>query len=120
VVIPAARQRARRALDRLGLSASQADDVRRLLRDEHRQLEAVRQALEVCRRDLDRALGRVQPDSSLVLELTLEERVLKQREQALAAGLEQSLVRLLRPDQATRLRGLAPASLGDLLMRLSA
>jgi len=119
-VIPVARQRARRALERLSLSESQADGVRRLLRDEHRQLQAVRQALEVCRRDLDRALSRALPDSSLVLELTLEERVLKQREQALVAGFERSLVALLRPDQATRLKGLAPAALGDMLARLSA
>jgi len=119
-VIPAARQRARRALQRLSLSESQAESVRRLLRNEHRQLEAVRQVLGDCRRELDRALSRTPPDSVLVLELTAEERVLREREQALAAGLERSLAALLRPDQATRLKGLAPAALGDMLVRLSA
>ena len=116
----AARQRARRAMERLSLSESQSEDVRRLLRDEHRQLEAVRQALEDCRRELDRVLGRAVPDSAVVLELTLEERVLRARERALVADLERSLVALLRPEQATRLRGLAPAALGDMLVRLSA
>jgi hypothetical protein len=119
-VIPAARQRARRALRRLSLSESQARSVRRVLRDEHRQLEAVRLALDGCRRELARALSRAVPDSALVLELTLEERVLEGREQALGASLEQSLVALLRPEQATRLRGLGPDSLGDMLVRLSA
>jgi DNA repair ATPase RecN len=119
-VIPAARQRARRALQRLSLSEAQAETVRRALRDQYRQLEAVREALDDCRRDLARALSRALPDSALVLELSLEERVLEERQQALAAGLERSLVALLRPEQATRLRGLAPAALGDMLVRLSA
>ena len=107
-------------MERLSLSEAQSEDVRRLLRDEHRQLEAVRQALEDCRRELDRVLGRAVPDSAVVLELTLEERVLRARERDLVADLERSLVALLRPQQATRLRGLAPAALGDMLLRLSA
>jgi hypothetical protein len=119
-MIAAARQRARRAVQRLSLSASQAETVRRALRDEHRQLEAVRRTLNDCRRELDRVLGRALPDSALVLELTVEERVLKAREQTLAAGLERSLVALLRPEQATRVRGLAPGALDDMLVRLSA
>jgi hypothetical protein len=107
-------------MERLSLSESQWENVRRLLRHEHRQLEVVRRALDDCRRELDRVLGRALPDSELVLELTLEERVLQERERALAADLERSLVALLRPEQATRLRGLAPAALDDMLLRLSA
>jgi hypothetical protein len=119
-VIPAARQRARRALQRLSLSDAQAERVRHLLRDEYRQMEAARQALDDCRRELGRALGRPLPDSGLVLELTVEERLLRERERALAAALERTLAALLRPEQATRLRGLAPSALGDMLVRLSA
>ena len=94
--------------------------MRHLLRDDRRQLEAARQALSACRRELGRAMIGPSPDSTLVLELALEERVLEAREQELAGDLEESLVALLRPEQATRLRGLAPAALGDMLVRLSA
>jgi len=105
---------------RLGLSEVQAEALRGLVRDEHRRLEAARQALAECRRELDRALSRPLPDSATVLELTIEERVLEARERELASDLEGALVGLLRPEQARRLQGLAPAAFGDMLVRLSA
>jgi hypothetical protein len=55
-----------------------------------------------------------------VFELTVQERVLRQREGELAAALERLLAGLLRPEQAVRLRALPPAVLGDVLGRLCA
>jgi hypothetical protein len=94
--------------------------VRRLLRDERGHLEAARQRLDECRRDLDAALAGSAPDSRTVLELTVEERLLVDKERALAARVEQRVAGLLRPEQALRLRALAPPALGDLLGRLCA
>jgi Spy/CpxP family protein refolding chaperone len=119
-MIAGARQRARRALRRLSLTPSQAQSVARLLRDERRQLETVRQLLAECRRLLREALAVPEPDSTNVLELTTHERLLLRRERQLVAQIETSLAALLRPDQAVRLRGLAPEALGDLLGRLCA
>ncbi len=117
-VIASARQRARRAFRRLSLTESQAQEARRLLGDDRRQLEAARELLAECRRQLGRALAAAPPDPAVVLELTTQERLLESRERQLQARLEQSLAALLRPDQALRLRGLAPAALGDVLGRI--
>jgi hypothetical protein len=119
-VIASARQRARRALRRLSLTEAQAEEARRLLREDRRQLEAARDLLAECRRRLREALAALAPapDSALVLELSLEERLLEARQSAICARLERSLVTLLRPEQATRFRGLAPAAVGDMLGRI--
>src|SRR5512144_1589755 len=116
----ASRQRVRRALVRLGLSRAQAAAARRLLQDDRRQWEAARQRLAECRRDLAAALAGPAPDSLAVLELTLEERLLAERERALTAALERRMAALLRPEQAVRLRALAPPALGDVLGRICA
>jgi hypothetical protein len=113
-----ARQRARRALRRLSLTESQARRVRRLLRDDRRQLAAAEEVLDECRHELGRALAAPEPDSTQLLELTVQERLLEKRERELTARLEDSLAALLRPDQALRLRALAPEALGDVLGRL--
>ena len=113
-----ARQRARRAARRLSLTEAQAEGARRLLPDDRRQLQAVEALLAEARRQLREALRAPSPDSALLLELTLQERLLGERERAMSARLERSLAALLRPDQATRLRGLAPAAVGDLLGRI--
>ena len=121
-VIAAARQRARRAFQRLSLSEAQAVAARRLLKDDRLQLEAAQGRLAECRRDLREALAAPGPDSAAVLELTLEERLLEEKERAASARLERSLAALLRPEQVTRLRTLAPAAVGDMLgsdLRLS-
>lgn len=119
-MIASVRQRARRAVQRLSLTESQAETVRRLLRDDRRQLEAAEKLLEECRRELSAALAGPVPDSTEVLELTVQERLLQGRERALSARLEAELARLLRPEQARRLRALPPASVGALLGRLCA
>jgi Spy/CpxP family protein refolding chaperone len=119
-VISSARQRARRALLRLSLTESQAETARHLLRDDRRQLEAAKQLLRECRRELHEALAGPVPDSAEVLELTLQERLLEGRERALSARLETELERLLRPEQARRLRALPPAAIGALLGRICA
>lgn len=113
-----ARQRARRALRRLSLTGSQAERVRRLLRGDRRQLAAAAEMLEECRHELGRALAAPEPDSTQLLELTVQERLLERRERELTARLEDSLAALLRPDQVLRLRALAPEALGDVLGRL--
>ncbi len=117
-MIAAARQRARRAFQRLSLSEAQAVAARRLLKDDRLQLEAAQARLAECRRDLREALAAPGPDSAAVLELTLEERLLEEKERAASARLEQSLAALLRPEQVTRLRTLAPAAVGDMLGRI--
>jgi Spy/CpxP family protein refolding chaperone len=116
----ASRQRVRRALVRLGLTRAQATAVRRLLADDRRQWEAAGQRLAECRRDLAAALAGPAPDSLSVLELTLEERLLAEKERELAAQLEHGMAALLRPEQAVRLRALAPPALGDVLGRICA
>ena len=117
-MIASARQRARRALLRLSLTESQLEEARRLLRTERRQAEAARELLAECRARLEEALARPAPDSVLVLELTVEERLLVERERSTATRRERSMAALLRPEQAARWRGLAPASVDDLLFRL--
>ena len=117
-VIAAARQRARRAVQRLSLTEQQADEARLLLRDDRRQLEAAREALAECRGQLHGVLAAPSPDSALVLELTLEERLLVEKERAMSARLERSMSALLRPEQAMRLHALAPAAVGDMLGRI--
>jgi Spy/CpxP family protein refolding chaperone len=116
----AAGQRARRALERIALTRSQAQEVRRLLRNDRRQWQEARQLLAECRRDLGSALAAPVPDSVAVLELSVQERLLEKRERALSAQVEERMAGLLRPDQAVRLRALAPAALGDVLRRLCA
>ena len=114
------RQRTRRALRRLSLSEAQEARVRRLLRDDRRRWEAARHLLAECRRELAEALAAPVPDSAVVLELSVQEKLLHERERASYAGLEERMANLLRPDQAARLRSLAPAALGDVLGRLCA
>jgi Spy/CpxP family protein refolding chaperone len=116
----ASRQRVRRTLARLGLTPAQAESVRQLLRDDRRRWDAARQRLAECRRDLGSALAAPAPDSLAVLELTLEERILEQRERALSAHLQRRMAGLLRPEQAVRLRALASPALGDVLGRICA
>jgi Spy/CpxP family protein refolding chaperone len=116
-VIAAARQRARRAFQRLSLTEAQAVEARRLLKDDRLQLEAAQGRLAECRRDLREALAAPGPDSVAVLELTLE-RLLEEKERAASVRLERSLAALLRPEQVTRLRTLAPAAVGDMLGRI--
>ena len=117
-MIASARQRARRAFLRLSLTEAQAEEARLLLRDDRRQLEAVRALLAECRSRLHEVLAARSPDSALVLELTVEERLLVERERAIRARLERSMAALLRPEQATRLRTLTPAAVGDMLGRI--
>ena len=117
-VIASARQRARRAVLRLSLTEAQAEEARRLLRDDRRQLEAARDVLAECRDQLLEVLAAPAPDSALVLELTLEERLLVERERAMSARLERSMAALLRPEQAARLSTLTPAAVGDMLWRI--
>ena len=116
----ASRQRTRRALLRLSLSEAQEARVRRLLRDDRRQWEATRQLLAECRRELGEALATPGPDSTVVLELAVQERLLQEKESALSAQVEERMASLLRPEQAARLRALAPSALGDVLGRLCA
>lgn len=113
-----ARQRARRALLRLSLTEAQAGEARRLLRDDRHQLDAAREVLAECRGQLRQVLATPAPDSALVLELAVEERLLEERERAMSARLEHSMAALLRPEQATRFRALAPAAVGDMLGRI--
>jgi len=119
-VIASARQRARRAVLRLSLTQAQAEEARRLLRDDRRQLAAARDVLAECRDQLREVLAAAAsaPDSALVLELTMEERLLVERERAMSARLERSMAALLRPDQAARLSTLTPAAVGDMLWRI--
>lgn len=117
-MIASARQRARRAIQRLSLTEAQAQEARRVLWDDRRQLEAARDLLAECRRQLGHALATVPPDPALVLELSTQERLLEARARQLQARLEQSLAALLQPAQAVRLHGLAPAAVGDLLGRI--
>jgi Spy/CpxP family protein refolding chaperone len=116
----ASRQRTRRALRRLSLSEAQGARVRRLLQEDRRQWEAARQLLAECRRELAGALAVAVPDSAVVLELSVQEKLLQERESALSARVEERMAGLLRPDQAARLRSLSPAALGDVLVRLCA
>lgn len=117
-MIAAARQRALRALRRLALTEAQAEQARGLLREERRRLEAVRALLSECRRELRAALSAAAPDSALVLELSVQERLLVQEERAASVQLERALATVLQPEQAQRLHGLAPAAVGDLLQRI--
>ena len=117
-MIASARQRARRAFLRLSLTEAQAGEARLLLRDDRRQLGAVRELLAECRGRLHEVLALRAPDSALVLELTVEERLLVERERAMSARLERSMAALLRPEQAKRLRTLTPAAVGDMLGRI--
>jgi len=116
----AARRRTRRALQRIALTGSQAEKVRRLLRDDRRQWEAARQLLAECRRELGEALAIPVPDSTVVLELSVQERLLEEKERALSARVEERVAGLLRPEQAARLHALAPSALGDVIERLCA
>ena len=107
-MIPA-RHTIRGALRRVALTERQAQLVRLLLREDRRQREAAEQLLAECRRDLRQALAPPQPDSLAILELSVQERLLQDRQRALTASLEQRIAALLRPEQAVALRRLAPA-----------
>jgi Spy/CpxP family protein refolding chaperone len=117
-MIASARQRARRAFHLLSLTAAQEEDARRLLGDDRRLLEATRELLGECRARLREVLAARAPDSALVLELTVEERLLVERERATSARLEGAMATLLRPEQAARLSRLTPAAVGDMLGRI--
>jgi hypothetical protein len=117
-VIASARQRARRAIQRLCLTPAQAEKARRVLREDRGQLAAARELLAECRRQLRQTLAVAPQEAALVLELTTQERLLEARERQLQARLEQSLAALLRPEQALRLYALTPAAVGDLLGRI--
>jgi Spy/CpxP family protein refolding chaperone len=117
-VIASARQRARRAVRRLSLTPAQAAEARRLLGEDRLQLEAAQGLLAECRRQLREALAAPVPDSVIVLELTVEERLLVESARAMSGRLERSLAALLRPEQATRLSTLTPAAVGDMLGRI--
>lgn len=51
----------------------------RLPRDVRRQREATRELLAECRRDLRVALAEPEPDPAAVLELSVQERLLRER-----------------------------------------
>ncbi len=51
----------------------------RLPRDARRQREAARELLAECRRELREALAGPEPDPGTVLELSVEERLLRER-----------------------------------------
>ena len=119
-MIASARQRARRAVQRLSLTEAQKERARQLLRPERGQMKAAQQLLAECRRQLREALAAPAPNAADVLELTLQERLLQGRERALSARLEAELERLLRPEQVLRLRALPPAAVGALLGRICA
>jgi Spy/CpxP family protein refolding chaperone len=105
---------------RLRLTRAQTESARRLLQEDRRQWDAAQQLLAECRRALGAALHGPAPDSAAVLELAVEERLLEERERALCARLAERMARLLRPEQAVRLRALAPPALGDVLDRICA
>lgn len=107
-MIPA-RHTIRGALRRVALDQRQAQLVRLLLREDRRQREAAEQLLAECRRDLRQALAPPQPDALAVLELSVQERLLQERQRALTACLEQRIAALLRPAQTVALSSLAPA-----------
>lgn len=60
--------------------------VGRLPRDARRQREAARELLAECRRDLHAALAEAEPDPTTVLELTVQERLLRDRLAPAPAG----------------------------------
>jgi Spy/CpxP family protein refolding chaperone len=101
-------RRIRRALPRLRLTTPQAKAVRRLLREEQRVGEAARQLLDECRRELREAFAA--SDAVAVLELSTQERLLQERQRALAVRLEESIAGVLQPEQALGLRALPAAS----------
>ena len=117
-MIASARQRARRALLRLSLTEAQAQEARRLLRDDRRQLEAARELLAECRRQLGAGARRPRPGLGAGAGADHAGAPARVEGAALQARLEQSLAALLRPAQAMRLHGLAPAAVGDLLGRI--
>ena len=89
---------------RLTLSEPQAQLVRLLLREDRRQRLATQQRLAECRRDLSAALAPPVPDPVAVLELSVEERLLQDRQAAYSAQLEQRVEALLRPDLVVEIR----------------
>jgi len=119
-MMASARQRARRALRRLSLTPAQAQKLGRVIRDELRQMQAARGMLAECQRQLRDALATRAPDSMVVFELTVQERLLQRKERELMGALQRSLVALLRPEQALRLQTLPPSVLGDVLGRICA
>jgi Spy/CpxP family protein refolding chaperone len=90
----------------VGMSPRQATRFRLAVRENHLQLQAVRQRIAECRRHLRRVLATPEPDSSAVLELLREEQILVERERRMGAGLEPVVAAILTPEQVDRLRRL--------------
>jgi hypothetical protein len=89
---------------RLTLSEPQAQLIRLLLREDRRQRLAAQQRLAECRRDLRAALAPPAPDPVAVLELSVEERLLQDRQAACSSQLELRVAALLRPDAVVEIR----------------
>ena len=109
----AARRRIRKALRRLSLSYEQSQLIRLLLRDDRRERREIERLLEECRRQLHVALTPPAPDSATVLELSLRERQLQERQLGLCDRLEERIARLLGPERAAELRTLPPVAAPD-------
>ena len=104
----ATKRRIRAALRRLTLTEQQAQLVRLLLREEKRERETTERQLAQCRRDLREALAQPVPDSATVLELSVRERLLLERQRSPSSGLEQRIAAMLGPERAKELRRYAP------------
>jgi len=105
-------------LVRLSLSEQQAERVRGTVADDLRLSAATRELLAECRRQLWEALATRAPDSTDVLELAVQERLLLDRQRQLTARVERSFATLLRPEQTRRLRALSPSALDAMLVRI--
>jgi Spy/CpxP family protein refolding chaperone len=106
----ATRRRIRSALRRVNLTDQQAQLVRLLLREERRDRETTERQLADCRRNLHGALAPPAPDSAAVLELSVRERILLERQRSLASSLEQRIAAILGPERARELRTHAPVA----------
>ena len=106
----AVKRRISAALRRLTLTEQQQQLVRLLLREERRERETTERQLAQCRRDLREALAQPVPESATVLELSVRERLLLERQRSPAARLEQRIAAMLGPDRARELRRHAPAA----------
>jgi hypothetical protein len=104
----AARRRIRKALRRLPLTFEQSQLIRLLLREDRRERREVQRLLDECRRVLHVALAPPAPDSATVLELSVKERQLLDRQLGLCDRLEERLARMLGPGRAGELRTLPP------------
>jgi len=109
----AARRRIRKALRRLSLTYEQSQLIRLLLQDDRRERREIQRLLEECRRRLHVALAPPAPDSATVLELSVRERELQERQLGLCDRLEERIARLLGPERAAELRRLPPVAPPD-------